>query len=380
MRLNGNENIFLIYFLPLFVLKMIGFTADNVAFMVVGVLCALFILIIILSQKYNPKLFRIFLVSLLYSMILVVTSGKQALFFTVLMIIAMKGVNLNRNILRICFYVGAISLLIACYLERASIDTTRYVNGEWVDVVKRSNILFVQYTAVVSIYLLWMRNHITNKHIIYIVITSIFLYLYTTSRTGIIAILFLIALISLFRIKKVRNNRVFKLLIVSSPLTSLSFCLCSAIFYGNGLFWEVLNMLLQGRIYQNSAFWHHYDLRLFGQHIIEKSDGTDMRILDCAYMDMIICQGILFALLWTTITIYVINYFYKKGRTIEVSIIVTYAIYGISETFLPNCFLNISLFLYGECLYDIFKKVNTYNLKNKLLNDTKSNSLLLVRS
>ena len=36
---------------------------------------------------------------------------------------------------------------------------------------------------------------------------------------------------------------------------------------------------------------------------------------------------------------------------VEVSIVVVYAFYGGSETLLPNCFMNISLFLYGEYIY-----------------------------
>ena len=52
-----------------------------------------------------------------------------------------------------------------------------------------------------------------------------------------------------------------------------------------------------------------------------------------------------------------IKYMYNNNRMVEVAILVMYAIYGISETFLLNCFLNMSLFLYGEYLYIQFNKI-----------------------
>jgi hypothetical protein len=115
---------------------------------------------------------------------------------------------------------------------------------------------------------------------------------------------------------------------------------------------QVLDLMLQGRISQQYAYWNRYDITFWGQHIYEGTGTGEFWNLDNAYMDMIIQEGILFTFLWTISTMIVISYFYKRHRITEVAILVMYVVYGISETFLPNCFLNISLFLYGEVLYD----------------------------
>lgn len=59
----------------------------------------------------------------------------------------------------------------------------------------------------------------------------------------------------------------------------------------------------------------------------------------------------LFFVLWVFVNKAVIKYMYDNNRMIEVAILIMYSVYGICETFLPNCFLNISWFLYGEYLY-----------------------------
>ena len=50
----------------------------------------------------------------------------------------------------------------------------------------------------------------------------------------------------------------------------------------------------------------------------------------------------------------VIKSMYEQKRMIVVSILLMYAVYGITETFLPNCFLNMSFFIYGQYIDSYF--------------------------
>lgn len=103
---------------------------------------------------------------------------------------------------------------------------------------------------------------------------------------------------------------------------------------------------MQGRLTHST-----YSLKLLGQRIFESTDPSNFWNLDCAYLDMLICYGVGFAFLWIVSSILVIRWLYASGRYAEMAMMVTYAVYGISETFLPNCFLNVSLFLYAEWIY-----------------------------
>ena len=91
-----------------------------------------------------------------------------------------------------------------------------------------------------------------------------------------------------------------------------------------------------------------YSIKLFGRHIFEDFSPDNYWCLDCAYLDMLLCYGAIFSLIWIVLTKNVLKWLYRENRYIEVATVVAYSVYGISETFLPNGFLNVSIFLYAE--------------------------------
>lgn len=68
--------------------------------------------------------------------------------------------------------------------------------------------------------------------------------------------------------------------------------------YDEYSFLKILDMMLQGRIAQNNAYLDRYDIKLFGQHIYEGAENGDFWNLDCAYLDMLICEGLIFAVIY----------------------------------------------------------------------------------
>lgn len=358
MFLSKSEKAFLFFFIPLFGLKFIDVTSDNILLKLFGVACFLFALWHILDMNYGKKVFNTLATLLVYSAILVLTCGKQAAFFTVVMLVLMFKVNMDRNVYPILLKVGVFFLLLGVLytLTHEAQATTRYVNGEWVEMAKRSNIIYVNYLAVVSLLCLVYRQYMSVFKIIAVVVVGYYMYLFSGSRSGFVLVSFWALMLLIFRIRWVRDNYIVKYLCILSPLFCMLFCIYTGWAYEKHAWLTILDMLLQGRVSQNSIFLHDYNILPFGQRIVEGSEiGGVFLNLDCAYLDMLICEGLIFAILWTVTTIAVIKYYYQKGKMIEVSLLVMYAFYGITETFLPNCFLNISLFLYGEYLYKVLK-------------------------
>lgn len=359
--LSVNEKAFLAYFIPLLGLKLMDITAENVALKLVGIACFIYSLSHIIECNYGKKVFNVLAVLLCYSSLLVVTCGKQAMFFSTVMIILMYRINLNRKIYSILFKSGVFFLLIyVChsYISGSAESTTRYLNGEWVEMNKRSNMLYVSYTAVLCLYLLVNRNNVTYVKLLFIILGSILMFFFVGSRTGLLVSLFLVLMLFGFKFDLIRRNIIIKWLCILSPLYSFLFCVYTGLFYEKHLWLLILDKIQQGRIYQNSLFMHDYQILPFGQHLMEKygenSNGEYLN-LDCGYLDLLLCEGFVFAFLWVTITIILIKHYYEKKKMVEVSILVMYAFYEITENFLPNCFLNPSLFLYGEYLYSKLK-------------------------
>ena len=358
MKLNNKEIGFLWYFLPLFVTKLLNITADNIILKLVAVVCFIIFLFQFVRRSTPIRLFQIYLLLGLYSTLLIFASGKQGVFFSVVTLIAMRGISLERAVYKFCFYIGVIFLLWSCYLEREGVEALRNINGEWVYMVKRSNILFISFLAVLNIYLLLHKKKMNLKTFTVAIFFSYILAMYSGSRTGVIIVILLFLQIFLFKFKIIKNNKIIKYLCVLSPFICCLISYACAYYYGKNELLYFLDDNLQGRIYQGANFLTKYGVSVFGQHIEENFDSSNFACLDSAYLDMLISLGFIFTLFWIVITSKVIYFMYNKNRMLEVAMLTSYAIYGITETFLINCFLNISIFFYGEYLYSKYDKNN----------------------
>ena len=352
MRLSINEISFLAFFLPLLAIKLLNITAESRLLMMAGAICfVFFILFVAQKRRYSKNFARLFALLLVYSVILVFTCEKQGFLFSVAMLILMKDVDMNRNVYKISFIVGLIFLFIACYLSRHGGEVIRFINGEWRTIMKRSNILYVSFTAVTCLYLLIKKNNLFFRHILCILISSYLMYLYAGARTGFVSMLVLVFSLIILRSEYISRLKFVRYSCILSPAICAGVSWLSAFKYGDSLILIWLDKLVQGRIYQGNYFLNLYDIKLFGQPIYESGNSDDYYVLDSAYLDMLICEGALFFVLWVFVNKAVIKYMYDNNRMIEVAILIMYSVYGICETFLPNCFLNISWFLYGEYLY-----------------------------
>lgn len=348
-----DEKIFLLFFLPLFAAKLMDITSDNIILKIIGVWSFMVFFISFSKKKYPQNLLTIYSLLGALSILLFFTSGKQGILFSVLMIIMMRDIDIYTILLKKIIYIGVVFLIITCYLHRDGGVTLRYINGEWTEIVKRSNLIFVSYLAVLNLFLLRFKDNINWSFIIVVSISAYLMSVYTGSRTGMVVVTLLLLQIIFFKSQKIINNNVIKSICIFSPLLCLAFNYYSTLYYERSDIITIIDMMMQGRISQNAAFLNQYGISFFGQRIVENFDSAsgDYACLDSAYMDMLISQGLLFTIVWIIITMKVIKYMYDKQKMTEVAILTSYAFYGITETFLINCFLNISWLFYGEYLY-----------------------------
>lgn len=324
--------------------------------------------------KYSTRQFHNLIALLMFSALLAVTCGKTGIFFSALMVVAMKQVDMDKIYMSL-LKIGIVALAFACYINLEGLETTRYINGDWETMTKRSNILYVSYAAIVSLYLLVNRKSVSIKQIVGISITSYLMFLYSGSRTGFLSTAILIFFLLILRIELFRKRKIVEISCILTPAICMIFSLFTAWGYGRYGFLYTFDMMQQGRIYMNNYYLKHYDFTLFGQQIVEHTNDNAIMFLnlDCAYMDMLLGEGLIFYIFWCVASAAVIRYFYRRNRIVEVAIMMMYAVYGIAETFLPNCFLNMSLFLYGEYFYYGLYPSRIY--QNKLKNIGKNKNL-----
>lgn len=346
-------------------MKLLNVSGSNVVFVGFSVFSFVLLALNIRDEKYSTKSFHALIALLFFTALLVVTCGKTGLFFSALMIVAMKDVN-TEKIYKVLLLIGIIAFIIACFMSKGG-EATRYINGEWASLTKYSNLLFVSYAAVVALYLLTKRNVIRLKHVIGIAIASYAMFLYGGSRTGFLSLTVLVVFLFILRMRLVRNNNLVYWGCILAPTICMLFCLFTAWGYGKYEFLDTLDMMQQGRVSLNSYYFTHYDLTLFGQHLIEQTTNSNKEFLnlDSAYVDMIMGEGLVFSVFWCIVSGAVIRWFYRRKCFVEVAIMMMYTAYGIAETFLPNCFLNMSLFLYGEYFYNGLYPKQNLSINNK---------------
>lgn len=371
MKLQYREFRFLLFFLPIYFLKLINITASNKLLIIVSFVCFLMVLFGFINERISKKVITIYMIFILYTTILVFTCNKQGAFFSLIMIVALYKINV-KNIYKYCFLIGIFGVLVSSYLERNGAIGIRYIGGVWTEIFKRSNILYISFVTVVCFYLYMKKvQKVKISELIIIYAFSYGMYKYSGSRTGFLSIIILLILLFLFRYEFICKNVFIKLCCILSPLIGMIISLVTAYSYGQIPVMFVLDNMMQGRLAQGNAYLKKYSFKFFGQKIFESMDSNNFCNLDCAYLDMLICYGIIFGALWIWLSCKVIKYLYERKRYIEVATIVMYSVYGISETFLSNGFLNVSIFLYAEYVYFL---LNTYvNTEGELKNEKNKN-------
>ena len=83
MKISASELAFLVYFLPLFALKMLDITADNNLLKITAGGCFILFAMYMFYMKFSNRLLKFFLLLLIYTVILIFTCGKQGAFFSV---------------------------------------------------------------------------------------------------------------------------------------------------------------------------------------------------------------------------------------------------------------------------------------------------------
>lgn len=369
MNIKLKEFRFLIFFIPIYFCKLLNITPSEKWFVLLSIVCFLFIVAGFVKEKMERKSMMVLLCLVAYTGLLVITCGKQGPFFSAIIILSLYKLEDKRKIYKWSFWGGVLAVLVSCYIERDGVEVLRYINGEWRGIFKRSNILYISFMAVVSTYLfLEKKQSIKIKKLIILAIIGYGMFKYTGSRTGLVVLLLLLVTLFAFRYKAVQKNIVVKKLCVFSPLLMLITSIALVWGYEKNAFFIIIDSMLQGRIRLGFNYFTRYDISIIGQKLFQSSTATDFWNLDCAYYYMLLGYGLIFTIVWIIFSCKLISYLYNQKRFIDVAVMVMYAVYGISETFLPNGFLNVSIFLYAEYLYYLlnWRKEGAFiNEKNK---------------
>lgn len=363
---NYNNIFYITFFSILSFGKGLGLDFNDKMFLLLGVIASIFLVFQVVLYKYTwVDIFKI-LFWIGFSIIILANAGKTTVFISIITIILAKNINYNK-LMKCIFITRLISFVIVVTLSIIGIidnDVYTKIDEKGIEILRYSlgfshpNITFLNFFILVTLYVYLKNKNIKLVNYLVIIISAIVLYKITYSRTGLISIFIVIFFSVLFNRISFDKNKIFKNIIIFIPSIAGVGSLCISYFYNSSnKVMSFINEILTGRLELGHRFLMNYKINLFGQEIIESSnlDGAYLRI-DNGYISLILVYGLISFLLFLCIQTLLLKRLFNEKRYYDILLIVVFLIYGISENYIYNIFVNISLIFINDILFN--KKIH----------------------
>lgn len=352
---------YLLFFIILSIAKGLGMDSGDTAFILIGLFSGVFLLTHVLSQGYTRRELGIIFIFVTLGIVTLIFSKKITILITIIAIVFAKNIPLNR-LIEVVFKFKILAFIVTIVLSLLGIiennKSFRFMeNG---DVITRyalgfphANVTYLNFFIIVLLYLYIYYDKVKLRNYVVILFLSMLLYKITDSRTGIISVIISLIIPVVLKNKKIIKNVITRKIIIFLPIICGGFSVFSGIYYSSGnLVLQKINQALTGRIELASKFLSLYKVKPFGQVIVEGSNlnGSYLRI-DNGYISLLLAYGIISFMVFIILETKLLKKYMLEERYREILLIVSFLIYGITEVYIYNIFVNISLIFLCELLY-----------------------------
>ncbi len=335
--------------------KGIGLNSASILYkiiMIIGLIC---VLSGIFLRKYTRKEILISMIMLLSGIMTLVMTKQYTFLITCIAVIGIKKANIKHLINNMCFvrvicFIATFGLAVLNIVDREKVEIwrdTAYVSRYGMGYGHPNILHLTLFIVLTLVYYCKERNKL--QQIRYLIITlgmNIFVYMYSSSRTGFLVICVFEILIIIEHFK-IMQKIILKLPIVVFVIL-MGFTYLTPILSKIGVLKGM--SLLNGRVEYTYLYLTRYGYSLFGFNNSLSETGL---ILDNGYLRLLIETGLIGLLIWIYLNY---NLMKKIKRTMDckMAIIVTcFFIYFFTESFSSNIFMNYILFWGAD---EIFNK------------------------
>lgn len=380
-RIFKKSNLFYFIFLNLMIFfKTLGLDGNNKIFIFVSLCSSLFLIMHLFYYKISAKQFFIISIISIICIIITFKSGKITILMSGIIILFTRKIDFDK-LIKTIFATKIIGVTMVVLLWICGIVSTNEFyrinnNGE---LIKRytlgfihPNVAFLNFYLLVLMYLYIRFEKLNLKDYIGILTITLLIYRLTDSRTGVISVLIAIILAFVLRYKLLIKFKFIKNIIVLIPLICGigSVFLCK-IYSNNNYLLNSINNILTGRLELGNRFLSIYNIKLLGQKVIEGSslNGSYLRI-DNGYIKLILSYGIVIFIIYIILQIKILKkYTFRTYEYKKVLLIVSFSIYGLTEVYIYNAFINISLLFLSELLYKKDESLDKVRVESDKIKD-----------
>lgn len=376
-KVNLAEMIYLLYFAVMFGARAAGLYEGMLLYnitLVIGML--LFVTKVAMTEH---TVFEYIVMALLLGMGVLVykNTGEKGLLLYMTMVLGMKGVSLQRiekvglTILGVCFPVLVFLSVTGIISDIAYPADGRLLPGQ---MLRRSlgypyfNTMFTTYVVLVVLIML-VCGYQEKKQLIlssiFFFVVGVYLYIYSCSNTGIIVLtvfLMMNIVMQVIGANSQRENgisdskdnysslsRIARILFMSVyPLGMVISILCPLLIGGENF--EILDKLLHNRFNYANYYLTHEPVTLLGTRFAQAPN--DNYLIDSSFLYSFLQIGVVPCIVLTTLMMATIWKLIKEDRRIELAVVVSFCVLGLSDPFFYNLsYKNIMMLFAGETLW-----------------------------
>lgn len=351
------QSYYLVFFVLIEFVKSDTVIRNDVFDNTLTIIAAMAFFIHMWINRYTRREIFFVIITLCLGVLLYINTAKNGMILTIAAVVGIKNVKIN-DVLKLTFIVKIINYCItigACMLGIISAEEIVHnrINGSVIRYgfgFGHPNQFHLFSLILIVLYVYFRFQKINLRKVLLIEIINICIFYFSQSRTGLIAGVFLGILIIIYRYGKQWIKRTIAYLVV--PIC-FAVSVVPVIFFKGKLFWTIDSLLS----YRNSFskwFIESYGIHMLGNNLEEAlSNGG---LIDCSYVSMLVNCGIIYTAMYLILTVWVIHCAVREHRNDILVIISFFAVYGITESFLPNAFTNLGLLFIGYYLFENKKR------------------------
>ena len=354
-----SELIYLAYFTVMFGARAIGLYEGMLPYNMMLVAGMLLFLLKIAMTRHTFGEYLLIGVLLFISLIVYYNTGEKGLLLYFTMMLGMKNVSLKR-VMKWAAAILSVSFTVLVFLSVFGLKqdiTYLHDRAGFGQVLRHSlgypypNTLFTTY-IVLMVLIMYVLGKQTKKQL---VITStlmflgaVYIYLYSCSNTGlIVATFYLLANLWL----QLRN----RLSIVEKIVLLMAYPGCALLsivgpLVTSGRLFQLMDKVLHNRWAYSYYYLTTEPVTLFGTRFGETPNENYM--IDSSFLYSFLQIGVIPFLIVTALMIGMIVCYVKKDKRIELAMIISFCVLGLSDPFFFNLSYKNLMFLFiGELLY-----------------------------
>ena len=366
-----SELIYLAYFTVMFGARAIGLYEGMLPYNMMLVAGMLLFLLKIAMTRHTFGEYLLIGVLLFISLIVYYNTGEKGLLLYFTMMLGMKGVSVRR-VLKMGTIILSISFVTLVLLSVTGIkEDIIYIHDRagFGKIIRHSlgypypNTLFTTYIVlmVLIVYMMGVQN---KKDLLltslFLLIGALYIYLYSCSNTGIIVAVFYL-IINLYLQFRPHFSIVEKAgIMLVYPLCDLIAILGPLV--TTGKMFQVFDKILHNRWAYSLYYLTNEPITMFGTRFKEPPNTNYM--IDSSFLYSFLQIGVVPFIILTIFYMVMIYNYVKNERKVELAIIISFCLLGMSDPFLFNLSYKNLLFLFiGEVFYDKLQSKKKFKLE-----------------